>query len=294
VKCQRISRRIAISDAAIENTQEKVEAHPFPAWRLENGVINASNEQLETSATSCERWSWGFGAIVFVGVIVEFVLAGINLPYSSPLERWGNASADGFVAIGVAGEILFAFLAFRRQEVLSARSKKEVSEARERAAEALKAAGEANDRAAASELQLEQLRGRVGTRLIPRDAFLEAMRDKPKPRSVIISYAPTAGDGWYLAFQMDQLLRQAGWSVRPGFETIDPSKTDFPVGVAVAHGGSSSGIIVLSHWGAEPHAAETPRGALIGAIRDTLGAVSGGQYKPVPEGVVKVVIFPRP
>ena len=47
----------------------------FPAWRLKNGIQNATDEELEHAAESCEWWSWGFAAILIVGLVGEGVLA---------------------------------------------------------------------------------------------------------------------------------------------------------------------------------------------------------------------------
>src|SRR5580658_4661308 len=82
-------------------------AKPFPAWRLPKGMTNASDEELEKSIESCERWEWFGGALVIFGVAAAVAIAAIHPQYDSFLEQWGSAVADSFVAIGVAVEIRF-------------------------------------------------------------------------------------------------------------------------------------------------------------------------------------------
>jgi hypothetical protein len=155
----------------------------------------------------------------------------------------------------------------------------------------------ATARAKEAELKLEQLRARVGTRVIDKDKFLAALKDKPKPQAIVIKRLAAAGDGWYVALQLDQLLREAGWPVEPGFDApwnIVPADQSFHVGPAVAPDGPSSGIIVLYRYGPSTPEATDPFETLLYAIRDTLGGISGGQQEGIPDGTIWVVIFPRP
>lgn len=80
---------------------------PFPAWRLPDGTINATETQLEMASESCEFWEWGFAGLVIVAVVAEFIIAGIHPSYNSLLEQWGTAIADAVIALGIAGEVLF-------------------------------------------------------------------------------------------------------------------------------------------------------------------------------------------
>lgn len=94
--------------------QKPTKPFPFLAWYLRNGVINASEPELERAELSCERWTWGCGAFVVLGLAFEVALATANQPYGSPWEHWGSVGADVLVTLGVAGEIIFSSLGFVR------------------------------------------------------------------------------------------------------------------------------------------------------------------------------------
>jgi hypothetical protein len=123
---------------------------PFPAWRLPNGTIKASDLELEKSIESCERWAWFGGGLVIVGVAAEVAIAAIHPPYDSFLEQWGSSLANSLVALGVAIEIIFSRLAGLRQNELKRRSDERVAAANARAEEA-------NQKAQEAALQLARL-----------------------------------------------------------------------------------------------------------------------------------------
>jgi hypothetical protein len=102
---------------------------PFPAWRLPNGIIKASDGDLDRSIGSCERWEWCGGFLVVAGVIAEVAIAAIHPPYDSFLEQWGSALANSLIAIGVAIEIKFGQMAGLRQDELRRRSDEKAVEA---------------------------------------------------------------------------------------------------------------------------------------------------------------------
>jgi hypothetical protein len=108
---------------------------PF-AWRLPNGITNASDDALEFSGDVCETWTWVCGGAVVAAVLAEAVIAWSHPSYDSPWERWGSVVANTFVALGVAGEIIFAMMAFRRDKELKRRSDDKVTKATNRAAKA--------------------------------------------------------------------------------------------------------------------------------------------------------------
>jgi hypothetical protein len=99
-------------------------------------MIKASDEELEKSIESCERWEWFGGGLVFFGVAAAVAIAAIHPKYDSFLEQWGSAIADGLVAVGVAIEIKFGQMAGLRQSELRRRSDDKVAEANERATKA--------------------------------------------------------------------------------------------------------------------------------------------------------------
>jgi hypothetical protein len=67
--------------------------------------------------------------LVVLGVIGELVLAIVHPEYDSFWGIWGSAMADALIALGVAGEILFARMAFTRQSELQRRSAADLAKA---------------------------------------------------------------------------------------------------------------------------------------------------------------------
>src|SRR4051794_27141504 len=65
----------------------------IPAWRLRNGVMNATEPDLESSSESCEWWGWFCGGLVVVAVVAEVAIAALDPPYGAWLEHWGNVAA---------------------------------------------------------------------------------------------------------------------------------------------------------------------------------------------------------
>jgi hypothetical protein len=102
----------------------------FPAWRLPNGIMNASDSQLDEASSSCELWEWGFAGLVVAAVVVEIIIAYIHPPYDSVLNEWGGTFADVAVALGIAGEIIFSRMDSRIQTEQRRRSNKELAEAK--------------------------------------------------------------------------------------------------------------------------------------------------------------------
>jgi hypothetical protein len=105
------------------------------ALPLKSGVINASDDLLESASAIFEWVSLFFGVVVFVGVSIEVWLAWSRFSDTGTIGHWGPVFADFLVAAGVGGEIWFAFRASRCQGELSRRSKKELGEAKDRLAD---------------------------------------------------------------------------------------------------------------------------------------------------------------
>jgi hypothetical protein len=108
----------------------------FPAWRRQNGLISASDEELEWESEWFERWALRSAGILIVGLLTELAQAFFDPPHTSDWGRWGPFWATLIVVAGVWGEVAFARMGARRSEELTRRSKKRAAEANERAAEA--------------------------------------------------------------------------------------------------------------------------------------------------------------
>lgn len=116
----------------------------FVAWRLrlKNGVSSASAGDLNGAVEWLERAEVVFGAVVFFGIALEVLVAWVNPAFGTSLERWGPVIADGFVGLGVLGEVvasarmtLLSGELTRRSNDRLGKAEKEAAEARERAAE---------------------------------------------------------------------------------------------------------------------------------------------------------------
>lgn len=177
---------------------------PFPAWRLPKGMIKASDEELEKSTESCERWEWFGGALVIFGVAAAVGIAGVHPRYDSFLEQWGSAIADSFVAIGVAIEIKFGQMAGLRQDEVKRRSDEKVAAANERSAEA-------NARAEEAALELDRFRA---PRSLSRDQLYRVVEKVKIFAPLEFDASVNPGDPEFkrcLGF-IERALQVAGWT----------------------------------------------------------------------------------
>jgi hypothetical protein len=113
--------------------------------------MNAIDPELEVSSDSCELWGWICGGLVVAALIAEVVLAYKNPPYGAPLERLGALFTDATIALGVAGEVMFARMGHKRDGELKRRAALEIARLKDEAAQA-------NNRALQARLELERLK----------------------------------------------------------------------------------------------------------------------------------------
>lgn len=173
----------------------------MPAWYLRNGTINATENQLESASSSCERWGIWCGALVVAAVIAELVIAWIEPPYNTFLVD--SAIADAAIALGIVGEVAFGMRDGRIQTELRKRSNEKLGAAE-------KAASEAGQRAAEASLELARIKA-------PRSFSAEAV-DRIVAKLLAFSgtqfdIGTIQGDPEVFRFQ-DQLeaaLARAGW-----------------------------------------------------------------------------------
>lgn len=161
----------------------------------------------------------------------------------------------------------------------------------------------ANERAAASELKLEELRRQVGPRQLNRPAFLEALKVDVKGQ-VEILYTQDDAEAMELAQQIGLALKESGWKVLKR-DPIPRSRGNLPTAMAV--GGQPKGVTVAAHSISDEEAdatlkkmkrenwVKTPYTVLLDAIAEGLGTVSGsagGAHAP-PVGTLRIVVAPR-
>jgi len=184
----------------------------FPAWRFPNGMMNASDAQLESASSSCGYWEWGCAGLVLIGIIGEFVIAYAHPPYDSFWNHWGITFADAAIAVGIVGEVIFGRLDARIQTELRARSNKQLADAEKDAAEAN--AKTEQLRTANLELQriLEPRRIVMGSRDGDRDTrapLFEALKEFAGTRAFV--QAVPDFEAQTLAADIMRVLQQSGW-----------------------------------------------------------------------------------
>jgi len=130
-----------------------------PAWHLDGGVVNATEDELEAAVSSCERIAIYFGGVVVIGLVIEIVLAIDHPPYDSRLGEWGSVFADVLVAVGVMVEVLFSARGTRYQSELQRRSN-------DRLSLATTEAGKAN-------LEVAWLKAQIAPRVLSKEQYEE-------------------------------------------------------------------------------------------------------------------------
>jgi hypothetical protein len=154
-------------------------------------------------------------------------------------------------------------------------------------------------RAAEAKLQLENLRKRVGPRIIDRSVFGNMLKDGPIA-SVEIEYGAEDQDSWILAIQIRALLQQSGWTVtalvsQPVTKVIQKAPI-VPANIQVLARNISQEETesVMNQTAGEVPDAKTPYVFLTAAIMRGLdrGCV-GGVDPTLPEKHLRLVIFPR-
>lgn len=191
---------------------------PFPAWRLPDGVVKATDAELDSASVSCGIWEWGCAAAVVLAVIAEFVIAFIHPPYDSGLNEWGTLISDAAIAMGIVGEVIFGRLDARIQTELRSRSDKRLARATEVAAEANAQAAEAQRETAKLNVAVEEQRKQnleLEQALAPR--FLEFMAPvealKKFAGTKVMVGAVDEIESQRLAWTIREILKAADWDV---------------------------------------------------------------------------------
>jgi hypothetical protein len=166
----------------------------LPPLRLKNGLMNASDEELEHGAELCERWALRCAGVLILGLLVELGLAYCDPPHESYWGRWGTFWATCLVVTGVWGEVAFGRMGSRRQGELANRSKERAAEALERA-EKIKAA------AAWRTLSPEER------------AKLKVALDARSESSIVINHVANDPESQNLVAQFRAIFEARGWIV---------------------------------------------------------------------------------
>lgn len=150
-----------------------------------------------------------------------------------------------------------------------------------------------------AEMKLGQLRKLAGPRDVDFAAFVKSLEGKPKS-PIVIWYLPDTSDGYWFANRLTGAFIAAKWPVSPPVpipEIKSNPKDSLPdfVPLAVAAGGQSSGITVVSNPAADDGATmvDTSKWAVMTAIStavtNAFGAF-GGASNSVPPGTLRIVV----
>lgn len=174
--------------------------NPFPAWRLPNGKTNATDAQLEIVSSSCERWELACAALVVIAVVAEVIIAWMHWAYDSSLQQWGSVDTDAAIALGIVGEVAFSRKDAGIQTELRNRSNQKL-------ADAVTAAGEANDRASQADLARAKLEAALAPRTLSKEQYDALVRAKGKITRFNLA-CEQATEPWHFAVQIMHVLAQ--------------------------------------------------------------------------------------
>jgi hypothetical protein len=186
---------------------------PLPLRK--NGVINATDAELDGAQRFCEQVAIASTVLVFVGLVFEVLIAIKHPSFDSCLERWGSVIADALVAVGVLGELLPSMLVRGYNTEVKRRSDDKLSEANRRA-------GEASERAADAELATEKLKEATSWRTLTNmetEAISQALKASSPAASVRFTLLANDPESLYFAGQIATAFENAEWNVGYRFES---------------------------------------------------------------------------
>jgi hypothetical protein len=244
-------KRIIIA-AAKNTTNQKRQRLLLPLPLRKNGVVNATDTELERAQKFCEHFSIGSTGLVFIGLVLEVYIAFEHPPFDSYLEIWGSVIADILVAFGVLGELLPSMLVRRYNTEVKRRSDASLSEATRQAGEAHERASEAEKKSAEANLEVTRLQTQLAPRHITlaqssaisaKMSELAILPGTNAQRSVAVFPTSPAYESAALGDQIAFALQAAGWNVnrfpvdfgRPlSFRGVGLLISSSPRGVSVA------------------------------------------------------------
>lgn len=162
-------------------------------WYLPNGTKIASDNRLESASASCEYLAIGFGFLVVLCVIAEWLIARDQPPYELFLRE--SAWADAGIAIGIVGEVLFGMWSGHIQTELRDRSNKRVADAIERAANA--------------DLARVELEAQLSPRMLNQEQWDLIQSLKGKFSEINIGFE-TDAEAWWFATELKNAFMSVG------------------------------------------------------------------------------------
>jgi hypothetical protein len=203
--------------AIAENTTiQKRRRLLLPLRLRKNGVINATDTELESAQECCEQFAILSTGMVFIGLVLEVYIAIKHPSSESYLERWGSVVADILVALGVLGELLPSMLVRRYSAEVGKRSAEKLTRA-------IRQSGEANERASKADLARVELENKLRARSISKEQFEILEKLKGQISEIRIASDTDAEPMWF-AQLLAAVLLNMGITVNllpraPGFKS---------------------------------------------------------------------------
>ena len=207
------------------------------------------------------------------------------------------------LVIGVVSTVLLVWTGGVKEEYL----KRELSLTDERTANANARAARLENDAAQARLELEKLKEKVGPRKLDRQAFHRVLDGQPKA-PVEILYVKDDPDSLEFGQEIENDLKDAGWTVlsREPIPTPREGAADSGIPTAMTVGGQPSGVTVVARSISEEESQatlnsmlgrewiRTPWTVLSVAFQKSMGESKGSSHLTCPEGVLRVIVGPRP
>jgi len=235
--------------------------------------------------------SLGFAALAAIAVVAA-TAAVIRLQRAE--SNTAKQELDIY-KVDAAAKVAAAEAAGKAASAEAAKAQAEIEEAKARQREA--------------ELKLEQLRERIRPRRINGAQFVKILEGKPKI-PVEILFVRDDPDCFQLSMQIRDVLKQAKWDVKEprAIESTDMTPRVAQYTSTMGVGGQPHGVTVVMRATSQAdfdreiekdplaHDApvDTPRKALLKALQDSLGSISGGiSYDAGIIGALLVVVGPK-
>ena len=183
------SQNLSTSPTITANPRTQSEYLSEPRRERMNGPSNSDKHGLEKRSTLLERSLIGAGALVVIGLLGE----------SRTVFAW-------FVTVGVATEVLLGIFITKTAEEIRKLADEEVAAANDRAANAQKAASEAD-------LKRAQLAQKFKWRTLTPDAYIDlqtALSPLAGTRLDIFAFDSERGDTLPFAYELANVSRRAG------------------------------------------------------------------------------------
>lgn len=207
------------------------------------------------------------------------------------------------LVIGVVATAILVWTGGVKEEYL----KRDLAVTNERAANANARAAKLENDAAQARLELEKLKEKIGPRKLNRVIFHRTLEGQPK-EPVEILYLRDDPDSLEFAQEIENDLKQAEWTVvsREPIPSPREGTADANNPITMSVGGQPSGVTVVAHSVSEEESqaswnaiigkdwVKTPWTTLAVAFQKSMGESKGSSHPTCPNGVLRIIVGPRP